>query len=101
MAINIPNGLEILQMTIKYTTIFHSKIYQNLDFCSKIYHLATQLSDFFWPRLHLFVPTYVDVSFKVNALSFFNSLLELKFDHRPLWDEGLEVNVGAKVNKYP
>jgi hypothetical protein len=42
---NIPNGLKIDQMTVKFTNIFHFKTLQNLPkfglFGLKIYHLAT------------------------------------------------------------
>jgi hypothetical protein len=41
---NIPSGLKISQMAIKYTTIFNSKGNKNYQigiFGLKIYHLAT------------------------------------------------------------
>jgi hypothetical protein len=59
MAINIPNGRNIVQMAIKYSNIFYFKALQNLTqigiFGLKIYHLATLLSTYYVPGIEILV----------------------------------------------
>jgi hypothetical protein len=52
MAIKIPNGCKIFQMTIKYTSIFHSKAFQNLPRLEILVWKQTIWQPWFSPFCH-------------------------------------------------